>query len=124
MKSASLCCYRWNSHPTWPLFADFEILEKAMARRSLVRRTQHKIAGAAKESAAYIQNVATRAAAAAAIAAAEAAVTSMMRSMTKTERGATARQRRVRASEATQRRAPRRKTSRRSSRNRARKTRL
>src|SRR5690242_20537009 len=130
MRNGSLWCCRWNFGAAARLLPELPtfIVETAMAKRSFVQRTQRKVVGAAKETAAYVQKIATRAATAAAMAAAEAAVASMMRSVTKGERGAPARRRKARATartaaqEAT--RTPRRKTRRRSSRKASRKRRM
>jgi hypothetical protein len=92
--------------------------EIIMAKRGFVQKTQRKIVGVAKDSAARIQQVAIRAATAAAMAAAEAAVTSMMRSMTGGQRGAPARRQKARktvrnaARKAVKRSPPRRSASR------------
>src|SRR5690242_18783114 len=129
-RSGCLWCCRWNFSAAARLSAELLtfIVEMVMAKRSFVQRTQRKVVGAAKETAAYVQKVATRAATAAAMAAAEAAVASVMRTVTKGERGAPARRRKARATartaaqEAT--RTPRRKTRRRSSRKASRKRRM
>jgi len=82
-----------------------------MARKSFVRKTQRRIVGAAKSSAARVQKIAIKAATAAATAAAEAAVDAFMKSLMRREGQSRGQARRAKKPVARTRRAPARRMS-------------